>query len=273
MKRQKQPRHYFCFRSPFSWMAFHYLRRRLSAAEWSSVELVPFWEPDQTTMAELSARGGRFLYHTMSREKHLYILQDVKRLAADLKLSHVWPIDENPWWELPNLVYFAAAEQGCGLEFVEAVFKARWEDGIDVHQLDALETICAQLGLDPGLMREASEQAQIREKALVTALRWEKDGLFGVPFFVVGFQKFWGVDRVGAFVQALRGEPITFFGESAAAPAPATRERQTPPVEALAPEEIKAVWDDGASLLWHGIPAALTARVGALDIDTAGGCG
>jgi 2-hydroxychromene-2-carboxylate isomerase len=274
MKRQKPPRHYFCFRSPFSWMAFHYLRAQLSEAEWSSVELVPFWEPDETTMAGLRARGGRFLYHTMSREKHLYILQDVKRLAADLGLSHVWPIDEKPWWELPNLVYFAAAERGRGLAFVEAVFKARWEDGIDIHRPEALERICAELGLDPALAREASGQEQVREKAVATALRWEKDGLFGVPFFVVGFQKFWGVDRAGAFVQALRGEPITFFVKSGGAvPAGRRESAALEAVETLPPEQIKAVWDDRSSPVWRGIPAQLAGKVGALDTDSAGGCG
>lgn len=272
MKRQKQPRHYFCFRSPFSWMAYRYLGRQLSDAQWSSIELVPFWEPDETTMAGLLARGGRFLYHTMSREKHLYILQDVKRLAADLGLAHVWPIDEKPWWELPNLVYFAAEQQGRGQAFVEAAFKARWEDGIDIHQLPALEKICADLGLDATLARRAPRQDQIREKAVTTALRWEKDGLFGVPFFVLGFNKFWGVDRVDAFVQALRGEPITFFAGARRA----ADKHKPEALEAVATppsEKIKTVWDDPSSSVWNGIPAALADKAGVLDSDSAGGCG
>jgi 2-hydroxychromene-2-carboxylate isomerase len=270
MKRQKQPRHYFCFRSPFSWMAFHYLRRRLSDAEWCSIELLPFWEPDAATMQELTARGGRFLYHTMSREKHLYILQDVKRLAADLQLSHVWPIDEHPWWELPNLVYFAAEAQGRGLAFVEAVFKARWQDGIDIHQVGALESICANLGLDPDLPHMAPRQTSIREQAVANALRWEKDGLFGVPFFVVGFQKFWGVDRAPTCVQALRGEPLTFFDRAADNEHAVLADLNS---DTPAPARVQEVWDDTASALWRGVPSLLAGKVGALDTDAAGGCG
>jgi 2-hydroxychromene-2-carboxylate isomerase len=271
MKTPKRPRHYFCFRSPFSWMAFCYLRRELSEAEWSSIELLPFWEPDETTMAALKARGGQFLYHTMSREKHLYILQDVKRLAADLGLTHVWPIDDQPWWELPNAVYLAAAAQGRGLAFVEATFKARWQDGVNIHDPDALAAICEGIGLDPALARTAPDQAEVREQAVATALRWQKDGLFGVPFFVVGFQKFWGVDRVDAFVKTLRGEPVTFFGK---APSQGVRRAfadetsQTP-----ASHEIAATWDGGSSAMWRGVPPAVVSLVGALDGDSAGGCG
>jgi hypothetical protein len=33
-----------------------------------------------------------------------------------------------------------------------------------------------------------------------------RDGVFGVPFFVHGFDKFWGLDRVGGFVASLYGE-------------------------------------------------------------------
>ena len=38
----------------------------------------------------------------MSREKHFYILKDIKRLATDLNYQQVWPVDRNGW-DLPHL--------------------------------------------------------------------------------------------------------------------------------------------------------------------------
>ncbi|MEK8171043.1 hypothetical protein NKH77_20400 [Streptomyces sp. M19] len=50
----------------------------------------------------------------MSREKHFYILQDVRRLLRDRGLPVAWPVDRDPVWEVPHLAYFAALDAGVG---------------------------------------------------------------------------------------------------------------------------------------------------------------
>ncbi len=250
-----RPRCYFSFRSPFSWIATRMLGDRLTLPEKEALEWIPFWEPSAETLARLRAEGGDFLYQQMTREKHLYILQDVKRLTRSLGYQHVWPIDDNPPWEVPNLAYLAAARLGKAVEFRDAVFRARWELDLDIHRLDVLQRIGGEVGIDPGLIGLALEDPTVKKEAVDRLLRIHADGVFGIPFFVIGFQKLWGLDRLEAFVAALRGQAHRFY-------------EGTP-----FPAEVQAEWDDEESALWKGIPRQVLCRVGVLDQDSAGGCG
>jgi 2-hydroxychromene-2-carboxylate isomerase len=247
--KKKRPRYYFCFRSPFSWIASKVFNARLTEMEQNDLEYRPFWEPDEKTMAAVKAQGGEFLYTTMSREKHLYILQDIKRLTKSLGYEHVWPIDENPWWELPNLAWFAAERAGKGREFRDAVFKSRWEDGENVHTIDVVRKLADKVGLDPNKIANAPEDPEIRAAAVEAIMRCHKDGVFGVPFFIKGFEKFWGVDRLEPFLAAWRQSPFEF----------------------LDAEDAK--WKDEDHQIWENIPRALVRNVGGSDKDSAGGCG
>ncbi|NHC16219.1 DsbA family protein, partial [Motilibacter deserti] len=120
----KRPRLYFSFRSPYSWMALHRLQQALPDVH-ERFEWLPYFAPDETTQSVLDARGIEMHYTAMSKAKHLYILQDVKRLTARMGLSMRWPIDIDPWWVLPHHAYFAARRAGAGLEFYNAMCAAR----------------------------------------------------------------------------------------------------------------------------------------------------
>src|ERR1700730_17100085 len=108
-RSQRPPRFYFSFRSPFSWLAHRDLTTRHAAIA-ERLEWIPFWEPDETSERQLRDAGGSFCYTPMSRDKHLYILQDVRRLAAQRDLTVTWPVDRSPCWEVPHLAYFAAED-------------------------------------------------------------------------------------------------------------------------------------------------------------------
>ncbi len=208
---KRKPRFYFSFRSPFSWIASRLLEERLGPERRDSIEYIPYWEPDARTLATLKAMGGSFLYAQMSREKHLYILQDIKRLTQSLGLKHVWPIDQEPWWELPNLGYLAAAAAGKAPEFRAAAYRSRWEKGENIHELDTVRRIAEEVGVDPARVAAAPEDPEIRGQAAEALMRAYREGVFGIPFFICGFEKFWGVDRLEAFLAALDGARYEFF--------------------------------------------------------------
>jgi 2-hydroxychromene-2-carboxylate isomerase len=233
--KTKRPRFYFSFRSPFAWIAARYMKERMSPEALAQVEWIPYWEPDDRTLPALRAAGGDFLYAQMGREKHLYILQDIKRLTKSLGYEHVWPIDKSPWWELPNLAYLVAARLGKGPLLREAMYRARWEKGENIHTIETVRAVAAEVGLDPDVVAGAPEDEAARKEAVDALLRAYNDGVFGVPFFVKGFEKFWGVDRLLPFIAAVEGRPFRFF--------------------------------------WEGIPRELIDQLGVYDTDAAGGCG
>ncbi|RAM48965.1 MAG: hypothetical protein C6Y22_24930 [Hapalosiphonaceae cyanobacterium JJU2] len=192
------PRFYFSFRSPYSWIGARLLEEEYNPKR-SGIEYIPFWEPDKLSLELLTTKGGKFLYTPMSREKHFYILQDIKRITSKLGYSMSWPIDSQPWWEMPHLAYLAARRQGKQHEFFWAVYQARWERGENICSVETIRNVAVEVGLPPDQIAAAPYDASIREEGAEMLYKVYRDGVFGVPFFIVGHEKFWGIDRLDDF--------------------------------------------------------------------------
>ncbi|GGO79928.1 2-hydroxychromene-2-carboxylate isomerase [Wenjunlia tyrosinilytica] len=200
---RKPPRLYFSLRSPFSWMAVRQLEERLPNAQ-ELIEYVPFSEPDAASAAALEAAGGEFHYVAMSKAKHLYILNDTKRLAAKHGYAMKWPIDKgDEWWDLPHLAWFKARELGVQSEYYAAVMAARWERGENICDPGLLRRVCDDAGLPGAALVAAPDEAHIREQGLRALMQIYEDDIFGVPYFKVGRHRFWGLDRLDDFLPAL----------------------------------------------------------------------
>lgn len=219
MAAANRPRLYFNLRSPYSWLTLHDLTTRhpdlVDVLDWR-----PYWEPDAATAARLTEAGGRFVYTPMSREKHFYVLADIRRLARDRGLRVTWPVDRAPRWEVAHLAYLEAARSSRGVEFAVAVSRARWVDGRDIADPAVVAEIGAAIGLDPDRLVRAAGDAGLISAGTRALLDGYRDGVFGVPFFVSGREKFWGLDRLDAFVRSLR-QP-TSAGQAIAATTVAT---------------------------------------------------
>lgn len=206
--RSKGPRIYFSLRSPYSWMAVRDLVERypdvLTRLEWK-----PYWDPDDSTMSRLEAAGGEYAYVPMSTEKHRYVLQDVRRLTTDRGLVVTWPMDVEPCWEVPHLAYFVAAKEGRGLEFILSAYRARWQQGRDICDPNTMAEIEVELGIERGSLSGAVDEPELQSKGIEALLSAYHDGVFGPPFFVRGFDKYWGLERLPLFVENIRSLPAT----------------------------------------------------------------
>ncbi|MFE9635249.1 2-hydroxychromene-2-carboxylate isomerase [Streptomyces sp. NPDC006463] len=204
---RRGPRWYFSFRSPYSWMAYRDLVDRYPDVA-DQLEWIPFWEPDEPALDELERSNIKLPYVPMSKEKHLYILQDVRRLARARGLEMVWPVDPAPRWEVSHLAYLAAAELGAGPEFIAETYRTRWELGEDISDPAVMGRVGKEVGIDPLVAEGAHADPRIREVGLQALNSLHRDGVFGVPFFIVGFDKYWGVDRLPGFAESVRaGRP------------------------------------------------------------------
>jgi 2-hydroxychromene-2-carboxylate isomerase len=213
----REPVFYFSLRSPYSWLAYRDLLDRYpDVAE--RVRWEPFWEPDESWRQVLAEAGIRFHYVDMSRAKALYVLQDVRRLTRDRGLSLTWPVDRAPRWEVAHFGFLRARRHGRGRAYVDAVYRARWEQGRDISDPETIGAVAAELGLDAAEHAGATEDPGLRDEALDALRALDRDGVFGVPFFVAGRERFWGLDRMAAFAALVRAAP------PAAAP-------EAPPVE------------------------------------------
>lgn len=200
----RAPRIYFSLRSPYSWLAYRdLLSHHASVAD--LVEWIPFWEPDARSSALLTEAGGRWIYTPMSREKHLYILQDIRRLTHDRGLALTWPIDRDAVWEVPHLAYLYAHSHGLGRRFMDRVYRARWQEGQDICHPEVIGDLAGEVGLASTEAATAWQDQRWRAASVTPMLDAWSDGVFGVPFGVYKQHKFWGVDRIPAFAAALDG--------------------------------------------------------------------
>ncbi|MGO4417677.1 DsbA family protein, partial [Streptomyces sp. MCAF7] len=97
--------------------------------------------------------------------------------------------------------------------YIERVYRARWQEGRDICDPATVADIATELGLPAERLAGAAEDRELREgPGLAALLALGRDGVFGVPFFLHGYDKFWGVDRLPAFVESVRArarpEPV-----------------------------------------------------------------
>ncbi|MER7274952.1 DsbA family protein [Dactylosporangium sp. NPDC000244] len=216
----RAPRVYFSFRSPFSWMAVRRLCEAVPDAM-TRLEFRPYWDPDPQTEAALTERGAEFHYVQMSRAKHRYILLDTKRLAARAGLRMVWPIDVDPWWELPHLAWLKARRLGRAEQFYAAATDARWEHGRDICEPVTLREVARAAGLDGDELAGAVHDPAIRAEGVDCLVAAYHDDVFGIPYCIAGRDRFWGLDRLDDFVAALHAHPSPEPERDAGRPAPA----------------------------------------------------
>nr|WP_205807988.1 DsbA family protein [Micromonospora sp. HNM0581] len=225
---------YFSFRSPYSWLAIHRLRREVPDF-FDRVDFFPYWDPDAQTTAALAERGAELHYAQMSRAKHFYILQDTKRLAGQAGMAMAWPIDVDPWWELPHLAWLSARRAGRAVPFYDALVAARWERGEDICTPDVITKAATTADFDPALAQAAPDDAEIRAEGTDCLAAAYDDDVFGIPYLRWGRHRFWGLDRVDHFLAAWQPDADPPAGPT-------------------------------------GVPEAVAAGV-PFDTDTAGGCG
>lgn len=201
----RPPRLYFSFRSPYSWMSVHRLRATVPDL-FERFELFPYWDPDPLTERALAERGAELPYQQMSKAKHRYVLGDTKRLATRLGLAMAWPIDRDPWWELPHLAWIAARRAGCARGCYDALVAARWTKGLNICEPDVFLGVLDEAGLDGAALLAATERDDVRTEAIDCLVAAYDDDVFGVPYLRLGRQRYWGFDRLELFLADLRAE-------------------------------------------------------------------
>lgn len=149
--------------------------------------------------------GGEHYYTPMSKAKHLYILQDIKRITRQLGLELKWPPSpDNQHWEIPHLAYIYARCEGAGNQFFREIHNARWTRGEDICDERTVAAVGEACGLEPEQTATAYRRDDIREIGVAELMKAYEDGVFGIPFFVHGFNKFWGIDRFELFARSVR---------------------------------------------------------------------
>jgi len=128
--------------------------------------------------------------------KARYMLQDLPRFAAryGVELRH------NPHFPINTLSLMRGAagiqmyDPGRFLDYVGAIYRAMWVDGLDMGQPATVARVLAASGLDQ--VTDWIADPAVKQKLLDDTNLAAARGLFGVPTMFVGDAMFFGQDRL-----------------------------------------------------------------------------
>ncbi len=86
--------------------------------------------------------------------------------------------------------------------YSDRVFERFWKRELEVEEPGAIDRILAEVGLDPSEFRGYVER-DARAELDACFAEADRDGVFGVPTFVVDGELFWGHDRIDWVVRKL----------------------------------------------------------------------
>jgi 2-hydroxychromene-2-carboxylate isomerase len=149
--------------------------------------------------------GGQVLAERHESRK-AYRLQEMRRQAAKMGL----PLNLKPAFFPVNpapsaYAVIAAAKAGGDVHgLVQGFGRAVWAEDRNIAEDEVVKDILAAHGFDPaiadrGMLMAAETYAANLEEAV-------SRGVFGVPFFMVGEERFWGQDRIEDLGEYLGGK-------------------------------------------------------------------
>jgi len=90
----------------------------------------------------------------------------------------------------------AAERLGCKAPYIDAMFAAMWERGLDMAQPDVIAGVLAEAGLDVAAIVAGSQDADVKAKLMANTQAAFEQGAFGAPTLFVGSEMFFGKDRL-----------------------------------------------------------------------------
>ena len=176
---------FFSFRSTYTFLCFHRLKQVLPRMD---VDLIcyPVFPPSDGPEPRVSADPRHFAY----------MLEDFKRHCDAYGLTVQLPDTKDTDWMPSHAAFYYAQEQGKRLEYMEAAFACRFQRNRDLGQDATLHGIAEEIGLDPEALLAAAHDPERHDQVVLSMMHFGKQGMVGVPGFVVDNQKFWGNDRL-----------------------------------------------------------------------------
>ncbi|WP_127714284.1 2-hydroxychromene-2-carboxylate isomerase [Halobacteriovorax sp. HLS] len=191
---------YFDFLSPYSYLAFQWLKKNKVLLDGLSIELnfVP------VTMAKIihshETKGPAEI-----ETKRNYLFRDCLRYSAVNKIDFVAP-KSLPFNSLYALrLVLAVNEPGDRFKMIDSLFSASWGSGKDISDEFELKSILEEAGFSTDLL-EMTTSKDIR-RILKTNVNGAIDrGVFGVPTFFYKDELFWGNDSTKYLELAIAGK-------------------------------------------------------------------
>lgn len=129
--------------------------------------------------------------------KRAYDALEVRRFTARHGLSQ---FRSNPHFPVNTLKIMrgavAAMELGCADQYVDAVFAAMWEQGLNMDDPAQIQSVLQAASLDANALLQKSQDAAVKARLQANTQQAYDSGAFGSPTFLVGEEIYFGKDRL-----------------------------------------------------------------------------
>ncbi|MFE9956282.1 DsbA family protein [Micromonospora sp. NPDC005299] len=170
---------------PWCWIGKRRLEQALERYDGEvSVRFRPF-QLDPTPVTEpkplIEALGAKFGGRDKAEGMATHVTQVAKGAGIDMHFDRAVAANT---FEAHRLVRFAT-ERGRAAELVERLYRAHFQDGIDVGSTDALVKLAAEVGLDETEARDYLESNLGRREVAADLSAAHQLGVSSVPTFVL----------------------------------------------------------------------------------------
>lgn len=191
--------YFYSHASPWSFMG-HRRLIDLCAKAGARLELRPL------SVADVFPKTGGLPLKERPPERQAYRMAELRRWPKKLGLEIVleprfFPVDDRPSGRLA----VAAAARGIDLgPLSERIMSGVWQREENIADLDTLKRMAEEVGLDGDALVEESLGDAATQGLSDNAARALKGGCFGVPWYEVDGEPFWGQDRLDMLAERLR---------------------------------------------------------------------
>jgi 2-hydroxychromene-2-carboxylate isomerase len=186
---------YYDFKSPFAYLAME-PAYKLEETHRIRLRFIPL------ELAIREAYGGELEQRAQRDwDKVRYLYMDMRRFANERGMIIRGPqkiFDSR----LALMGGLFADRNGRFRPYADRVFERFFRRELNIEDIDALAAVMAEAGLDAAGFRRYAE-GEGPNDLRAAAAEAERDGVFGVPTFIVAGELFWGNDRVDWVVKKL----------------------------------------------------------------------
>jgi 2-hydroxychromene-2-carboxylate isomerase len=183
---------YFDFISPYGYLASLRIEE-LAARHGASVR----WYPILLGVTVLKVMGLRPVMETPLKRD--YVEAEVARYCRRHGMSLNRPLAAAPMNPLPVARMFSWLSRHApayAVPYAKQALHRYWQEGLAVDTRDALLAAAAAAGIDESVALRAIESPEAKSHLIQDVDAAVARGVFGSPFFLVGGEPFFGVDKL-----------------------------------------------------------------------------
>lgn len=190
----------FDFVSPNAYLVWWPLRELVRRTE-AELDVFPVFLGG---MHKLTGNAPPMIRDAGVKGKNEYAMLEMQRFIARHGLTKFRMNPKFPFNSvLLQRMVVAADQDGRGVQFVEAMLPAVWEDGLDAADPAAVAAAVDAAGFDAADLMARAQGDPVKQALIDNTATAVERGVFGIPTMFVGEEMFFGKERLGQIEEEL----------------------------------------------------------------------